>query len=105
MAWSIQGHEGVEIATGERFIDVLPALLRLMGQDHGCRVYRDGEPAGAIASKLLDRAYNEEAWVREAYRHFIREDRRYPDYFCGICKRDATADRCPGICEACTAEA
>ena len=110
MAWHIIDN-GITIATGEKFIDIVGALLRViaMPADHRNQIRLDdhpasGEPTGIMASMLLDRALNEEAWVREAYKRIVGHD-RYPCAWCGACKRDAKTDRCPGTCEACKAEA
>jgi hypothetical protein len=109
MTWTVSEDE-ITTATAEKFVDIIPALLRATASDRIPRINRDGdhrtggEPSGIMADKLLDRAYNEELWVREAYNRIVGHD-RYPCAWCGSCKRDAKTDRCPGTCDACKAEA
>jgi len=110
MAWHIIDN-GVTLATGETFNDVIPAFLRViaMPEDHRNQIRlddhpRSGEPTGIMASMLLDRALNEEIWVREAYKRIVGRDPR-PYIYCEMCKDKTGADRCPGTCEACKVEA
>lgn len=109
MVWTVL-EDNTPTATAEKFVDIIPALLRAMASDHIPRITRDGdhrtggEPSGIMADKLLDRAYNEDIRVHEAYKRIVGHD-RYPCAWCGACKRDAKTDRCPGSCEACKAEA